>query len=128
MGSPNNLKYLASHEWCRVEGDTAVIGISQHAVEQLTDLVYIDLPEPGTKVAAGTKFGEVESVKAVSELICPVSGAVTEKNSVAAQAPEKISADPYGQGWLIKVKMSNPGEMSALLDAATYDAALSSSH
>ena len=128
MGSPNNLKYAATHEWCRAEGETAVVGISQHAVDLLHDLVYLDLPAPGTVVAAGKQFGEVESVKAVSELIAPVSGTVTERNEAVAAAPEKISADPYGAGWLIKVRVSNPAEVAGLLDAAAYDAQAGSEH
>ena len=122
MASPGDLKYAATHEWCRAEGETAVIGITQHAVDQLHDLVYIDLPAPGVKVAAGKPFGGVESVKAVSELLAPVSGTVVERNAAVAAAPEKISADPYGAGWLVKVRLANPAELGGLLDAAAYDA------
>lgn len=121
MASPSNLRYAATHEWCRAEGETAVVGISQHAVDLLHDLVYIDLPAVGVKVAAGQQFGEVESVKAVSELIAPVSGTVVERNEAVAASPEKISADPYEAGWLLKVRMSNPAELAGLLDAAAYD-------
>jgi len=124
MSDPQDCKYMSSHEWCRVDGDTAVVGISRHAVEQLTDLVYVDLPPVGTAVKAGESFGEVESVKAVSELNSPVSGEVVEANTAAVDDPGVISADPYGDGWLIKVKMSDPGEIGALLDAAAYEASL----
>ena len=124
MSNPQDCKYMISHEWCRAEGETAVVGISRHAVEQLTDLVYVDLPPVGTAVKAGEPFGEIESVKAVSELSAPVSGEVVEVNSAAVDDPGVISADPYGNGWLIKVKMSDPGELEALMDAAAYDASL----
>ena len=126
MSSPANLKYMASHEWCRIEGETAVVGITQHAVEQLTDLVYAELPALQTPVTAGKAFGEVESVKAVSELNSPVSGLVVARNDAVVNDPAAISGDPYGAGWLIKVKMSKPGEAAALLDAAAYDASLAS--
>jgi glycine cleavage system H protein len=121
MASPDNLRYAATHEWCRAAGETAVVGITQHAVDLLHDLVYIDLPAPGTVVTAGKQFGEVESVKAVSELIAPVSGTVMERNEAVAASPEKISTDPYGAGWLIKIRLSNPAELAGLLDAAAYD-------
>jgi glycine cleavage system H protein len=124
MSSPTDRKYAATHEWCRVEGDLAVIGITQHAVEQLTDLVYVDLPAPGAKVRAGEQFGEIESVKAVSELVSPVSGAVAARNDEAVAEPAKITADPYGGGWLIKVRMTDPSEPEAMMDAAAYDASL----
>ena len=128
MPSPSNCKYTASHEYCRLEGDVAVIGITQLAVEQLTDLVYVDLPAVGAKVTAGKAFGEIESVKAVSELLAPVSGEVVARNEAAINDPATISTDPYGAGWLIKVKLSNPAELAALLDAAAYDALPPSGH
>jgi glycine cleavage system H protein len=124
MPSPKDCRYTPTHEWCRIEGDVATVGITQHAVELLTDLVYVDLPAPGTKVSAGKQFGEVESVKAVSELNSPVSGEVLENNGAAAADLSSISTDPYGRGWLIKVRLSNPGEAAKLMDAAAYDATL----
>jgi glycine cleavage system H protein len=124
MGSPPNLKFSKTHEWCSVDGDVATIGLSQHAVEQLTDLVYIDLPGPGTKVEAGAGFGEVESVKAVSEINSPVSGQVLERNDAVIDNLGAVSGDPYGDGWLIKVTLSDPSELDALTDAAAYDTAV----
>ena len=128
MGSPQSCKYTATHEWCRVEGSAAVVGITQHAVEQLTDLVYVELAAPKTKLAAGQTFGEIESVKAVSELNSPVTGEVIARNDAVVNDPAVISADPYGTGWLIKVKMSNPSEVEALMDAAAYDATVAAEH
>ena len=124
MASPKECRYTATHEWCRVEGDVATVGLTQHAVEQLTDLVYVDLPPAGAKVAAGQQFGEIESVKAVSELVSPLSGQVVESNRAAVDDLSAISTDPYGRGWLIKVRLSDPGEAARLMDAAAYDASL----
>ena len=101
-----------------------MVGLTQYALEQLTDLVYVDLPEAGSQVAAGEQFGEVESVKAVSGLNSPISGEVVERNDAVCADPAGISADPYGEGWLIKVKMSDPLELDSLMDAAAYDASL----
>lgn len=120
MSSPADLKYTESHEWCRIEGDVATIGITAHAAEALSDLVYIDLPEAGDDVTAGEPFGEIESVKAVSDLKCPVDGEVTEVNDQLEDNLGDINSDPYGKGWMIKVKLS--GEAEGLLDAAAYDA------
>jgi len=117
---PENLKYRSSHEWAKIEGDTATIGISEFAVKQLSDLVFIDLPDVGAAVTAGNTFGEIESVKAVSDLYSPLSGEVTEINSAVADSPESLSSDPFGEGWLIKIKISDAGEADTLLDAAAY--------
>ena len=124
--NPTDLRYTATHEWCRFEGQTATIGITQHAVEQLMDLVYVNLPAVKATVSAGKPFGEIESVKAVSELNSPVSGEVVARNEAVLAEPATITADPYGQGWLIKVRISNPKELDALLDAAAYEATLTS--
>lgn len=124
MTSPKDCRYTATHEWCRIQGDLATVGLTQHAVEQLTDLVYVDLPAVGTKVSAAQQFGEVESVKAVSELVSPVSGQVVESNRAAVDDLSAISTDPYGRGWLIKVRLSDPAEVDALMDADAYDATL----
>ena len=123
MGSPSDLRYTATHEWCRIEGDKAVFGLTQHAVEALTDLVYVDLPSPGTRVTAGEPFGEIESVKAVSELNAPLSGEVLQRNDAAADDLTAISLDPYGRGWLVKVRLADPSEAEGLMDAAAYDKA-----
>jgi glycine cleavage system H protein len=124
MASPKDCRYTTTHEWCRADGDVAVVGLTQHAVDQLTDLVYVDLPALGTTVAAGGPFGEIESVKAVSELNAPVSGEILESNQAVTADPSGISADPYGEGWLVRVRMSDRGELDGLMDAAAYDASL----
>ena len=118
---PENLHYSKDHEWVRVEGDTAVIGITDHAQNALGDVVYIELPKAGETFAANESFGSVESVKAVSEVFTPISGAVTDANASLADEPEKVNQDPYGEGWMIKIKMSSPGEVDSLLAAAEYE-------
>jgi glycine cleavage system H protein len=118
---PETLHYSKDHEWVRVEGDTAVIGITDHAQDQLGDVVYVELPKVGEEFAANESFGSVESVKAVSELFTPVSGAVIEFNEVFTDEPEKVNQDPYGEGWMIKIRMKNPGEVDSLLTAAEYE-------
>jgi glycine cleavage system H protein len=118
---PETLHYSKDHEWVRVEGDTAVIGITDHAQDQLGDVVYVELPKVGEEFAANESFGSVESVKAVSELFTPVSGAVIEFNEVFTDEPEKVNQDPYGEGWMIKLTMKNPGEVDSLLTAAEYE-------
>ena len=118
---PENLHYSKDHEWVRVEGDTAVVGITDHAQEQLGDVVYVELPKPGEEFAAHESFGSVESVKAVSEIFTPVSGKVAEVNESLNDEPEKVNNDPYGDGWMIKIKMSSAGEVDSLLTAAEYE-------
>jgi glycine cleavage system H protein len=118
---PENLHYSKDHEWVRVEGDTAVLGITDHAQEQLGDVVYVELPKPGEEFTAHESFGSVESVKAVSEVFTPVSGKVTEANDSLNDEPEKVNNDPYGEGWMIKIKMSSAGEVDSLLTAAEYE-------
>jgi glycine cleavage system H protein len=118
---PEDLHYSKDHEWVRVEGDTAVVGITDHAQEQLGDVVYVELPKAGEEFAAHESFGSVESVKAVSEIFTPVSGKVSEVNGSLNDEPEKVNHDPYGDGWMLKIKMSNPGEVDSLLTAAEYE-------
>jgi glycine cleavage system H protein len=118
---PQDLKFSKTHEWVRLEGDTATIGITDHAQAELGDIVYLDLPEVGRIVGLDAHFGEVESVKAVSELFAPVSGEVVEANTEIADRTETVNEDPYGAGWLIKVRLSNPAELSELMDAAEYE-------
>ena len=118
---PEDLHYSKDHEWVRVEGDVAVIGITDHAQEQLGDVVYVELPKAGEAFAANESFGSVESVKAVSEIFTPVSGGVTEVNDSLNDEPEKVNKDPYNDGWMIKMKMSAPGEVDSLLNAAEYE-------
>ena len=117
------LKYSESHEWAKVEGDVAVIGVSDFAQKEMGDITYVDMPEVDDEVAAGEEFGALESVKASSELISPVSGTVVEVNSELEDTPEKVNEDAYG-AWIIKVKMSDPSELDALMDAAAYKAAI----
>ena len=117
---PANLHYTDDHEWISVEGDIATVGITQHAQEALGDLVYVELPEAGKTVAKGDSFAVVESVKAASEVYAPLSGEITEANEALTNAPETINASPYDTGWIVKIKLSNPEETSALMDAASY--------
>ncbi len=119
MNHPNDLKYSRSHEWLRYEGDVAIIGISDYAQDALGDVVYVNLPAVGDEVIAGESFGDVESVKAVSDLICPVSGVVLAVNEELEDAPENLNSDPYG-AWIIKVE--NVTDTEELLDAAAYEA------
>ena len=118
---PSDLKYDKEHEWVRVEGDTVVIGISDFAQDQLGEVVFVDLPDVGSEVVAGETFGEVESVKSVSDLFSPVTGSIVEKNDGLSDAPETVNEDAYGEGWLIKVKLSDASEVDALMAAAEYE-------
>lgn len=117
MSVPEELQYTKSHEWVRTEGDTATIGITDHAQDELGDVVYVELPEEGASFDAGDSFGTVESVKAVSDLYAPVGGEVVEVNSALEDSPEKINEDPYGEGWIVKLRTSGEG---ALLSAEEY--------
>ncbi|MEQ8791870.1 MAG: glycine cleavage system protein GcvH [Pirellulaceae bacterium] len=121
---PEELHYLETHEWVHVaDGDgakIATVGISAFAVEQLTDLVYIELPEVGAQLSAGAEFGEVESVKAVSPLYSPVGGEVVAVNSALAESPEKIGDDPYGEGWIVKIKVADESGLAGAMDYAAY--------
>ena len=117
----NSLKYAKTHEWLHVVGDVGTIGITDFAVKELTDLVYVGLPNVGKKFAAAEVFGEVESVKAVSDLYAPVSGEVIEVNSNLPNDLDALSQDPFGRGWLIKIRLNNPSEAASLLDAAAYE-------
>lgn len=124
MPEPTDLRYSPTHEWVRMDGDIATVGISKHAEEELGDVALILPPEPGRVLAAGDKFGEIESIKAVSDLYAPVGGEVTEVNPLLADAPETVNNDPYGDGWMLKIKVANPSEVDALLDSTAYDALL----
>lgn len=116
---PSDLKYAKSHEWAKIEGDVATVGITHFAQEQLGDLTFVDLPKVGASVSAGAEMGSVESVKAASELYSPVSGEVLEVNAALENAPEAVNQDPYGAGWMLKVKLTAAPE--GLLDAAAYE-------
>jgi glycine cleavage system H protein len=119
---PDNLKYLDTHEYVRLEGDTATIGITAFAVDQLGDIVFLELPEVGDTVEKGEKFGTVESVKAVEDLNAPVSGTVVAANLALVDAPEQLANDPYGEAWLIKVQVDDPSELDDTLSAEEYQA------
>ena len=122
MNVPEDLKYTKEHEWCRLKGNRAVIGITDHAQDQLGDIVYVEFPEVGDPVKKGESFGVVESTKAVSELFAPVSGKVVEVNDPLSDAPESINEDPYEEGWMIVIEPSDPKELDALMDAKAYRA------
>ncbi len=120
MNVPNNLKYAKTHEWVRLEGDTAVVGITDHAQQELTDIVYVELPEVGARVEAGQECAVVESVKAASDIYAPVSGDVVAVNEELSHAPELVNEDPYGKGWMFKIKLSDAGELNDLLGPDDY--------
>jgi glycine cleavage system H protein len=118
---PEDLHYSKDHEWVRVEGDIGVVGITDHAQDALGDVVYVELPKVGEEFAAHEAFGSVESVKAVSEIFTPVSGEVAAVNDTLNDEPEKVNSDPYGEGWMIKIKLKTAGEVDSLLTAAEYE-------
>ena len=118
---PDDLHYSKDHEWVRVDGNVAIVGITDYAQDSLGDVVYVELPKVGDDFAANESFGSVESVKAVSEVFSPVSGEVVGTNEALADTPEKVNQDPYGEGWMIRVQMSNPGEVDSMLTAAEYE-------
>ena len=117
---PEDLRYTKDHEWIRVEGDVGTIGITDHAQEELGDIVYVELPKVGAKLEQSASFGSVESVKAVSDIYCPVAGEVTEANGALADAPEKVNEDPYGQGWIMKLRLTDSQQLESLMTAAQY--------
>ena len=119
---PHSYRYSKDHEWIAIEGDRGRIGITDYAQKQLGDVVFVELPEPGRRLAKGEQFGTVESVKAVSELYAPVAGEVVEVNSPLADKPETINQDPHGAAWMIVLRVTDPAAASALLDAAAYEA------
>ena len=122
---PEDLKYHAEHDWARVEGDTATLGITWYAQDQLGEVVYFEPPQVGTTVTKDQPYAEIESVKAVSDVIAPLSGEVVEVIEALADAPDKINEDPHGEGWLVKVRLSDPSEADDLMDAKTYEDSLS---
>ena len=118
---PDDLHFSKDHEWVRVDGDVAVVGITDYAQDSLGDVVYVELPKVGDDFAANESFGSVESVKAVSEVFSPVSGEIVGTNEALGDTPEKVNQDPYGDGWMIRIKMANPGEVDSMLTAAEYE-------
>ncbi|MBN1466591.1 glycine cleavage system protein GcvH [candidate division KSB1 bacterium] len=125
MQVPEKLKYTNDHEWVSLDGDVATVGITDYAQSELGDLVFVELPGVGTTVAQGVSFGTVEAVKAVSDLFAPVSGEITEINDALGGDPEIVNKDPYGEGWMLRVRVSDAGELDALLDADGYKALIS---
>ena len=117
---PADLKYHPEHDWARVEGDEAVLGITWFAQDALGELVHYEAPERGATISAGSSYGEVESVKAVSDVIAPLTGEVLEVNAKVVDAPETVNEDPYGEGWLVRIRLSDPSEVDSLLDVAAY--------
>jgi glycine cleavage system H protein len=128
MEFPEELKYTEDHEWVLVEGDLAIVGITDFAQDSLGDIVFVELPEAGSAVTAGKAFGVVESVKAVSDVYAPVSGTVEEINEELPDAPEILNTSPYGDGWIIKIRMTAPAEVDELMDAAAYQAHVAEEH
>jgi glycine cleavage system H protein len=120
MNFPENLRYTKDHEWVLLEGDTATVGITDFAQHELGDIVYIEIETKGKSLAAETVFGTVEAVKTVSDLFLPVSGTITEINPILESEPEKVNNDPYGDGWMIKMKVDNPDDVTKLMDTEAY--------
>lgn len=120
MKIPENVKYTKDHEWIRVEGDFGWIGITDYAQGELGDIVFVEMPKVGTKIVRGKSFGTIEAVKAVSDLYAPAAGEIVELNKAVQDTPELVNKDPYGEGWMVKVKISDKGELTSLLDADGY--------
>jgi glycine cleavage system H protein len=120
MNFPEELRYTKEHEWIKVNGDEATVGITEFAQRELGDIVYVDVETTGNQLEAGSVFGTVEAVKTVSDLFLPLSGTITELNPKLSSNPELVNTDPYGEGWMIKMKLTNPSEVDALLDATSY--------
>ena len=117
---PDDLKYTREHEWIAINGGVGTVGVTHYAQSELGDIVYVELPRPGSPVVAGEEFGTVESVKAVSEIFAPASGEVLEVNAALSSKPETVNKDPYGEGWLLKIKLADPKELASLMTAADY--------
>jgi glycine cleavage system H protein len=121
MSYPNELKYTKDHEWAKVDGKLATVGITAFAVEQLGDVTLVELPKVGTAVKQGEALGNIESVKTVSELFAPLSGTVREVNAALADAPQAVNEEPYGKGWMVRLELSAPAELGGMMDAAAYE-------
>jgi glycine cleavage system H protein len=122
---PDDLSYHPEHDWARIDGDGATFGITWYAQDQLGEVVFFDPPAVGTSISKDAPYAEVESVKAVSDVVAPLSGEITEVNEALKDSPEKVNEDPYGDGWLVKVKLSDPSEVDSLMDAESYRSSLS---
>ena len=122
MNFPTNLRYTKDHEWIKLEGNVATIGITDYAQRELGDIVYVEVETVGKALKAGEVFGTVEAVKTVSDLFLPVDGTITELNAALANSPESVNSDPYGEGWMVKMKVNNPSDVEGLMDSAAYDA------
>lgn len=122
MSSPSDRRYTKTHEWVSLDGDVATIGVTDFAQSELGDITYLDLPEVGTAISENAAFGVIESVKAANDIFSPVDGEVVERNDAAVDAPESVNSSPYGDAWLVKVRVSDPTKVESLMDAAAYDA------
>ena len=122
MNFPKNLRYTKDHEWIKLDGNVATIGITDYAQRELGDIVYVEVETIGKSLKAGDVFGTVEAVKTVSDLFLPVDGTITELNAALGNSPESVNNDPYGEGWMVKMKVNNPADVEALLDSAAYEA------
>ena len=122
MNIPAELRYSSDHEWVRIEGTTATIGITEYAQDALGDVVFVEMPDAGLTVAAGDSFSEVESTKSVSDIYAPVTGSIAEVNAVLESQPELLNSDPYGAGWICRIEISDPSELAGLMDAEAYRA------
>jgi glycine cleavage system H protein len=120
MNFPENLRYTKDHEWIRLEGDEAIIGITDFAQHELGDIVYVDIDTVGQEISSGSVFGTVEAVKTVSDLYLPIDGSISEVNPKLNSNPELVNSDPYGEGWMVRVKLTNPADVESLMDAAAY--------
>jgi len=121
MNFPRHLRYTKEHEWIKLDGNVATIGITDYAQRELGDIVYVEVETVGKSLKAGDVFGTVEAVKTVSDLFLPVDGTITELNAALANSPESVNNDPYGEGWMVKMKVNNPGDVEALMDSAAYE-------
>ena len=121
---PDDLKYHAEHDWARLEGDVATLGITCYAQDQLGEVVFFDPPQVGGTISKDQPYAEIESVKAVSDVVAPLSGEIVEVNEALSDSPEHVNDDPYGQGWLVKIRLSDPSEVDDLMDASTYEGSL----
>ena len=125
MNIPENLKYTKEHEWVKIEGDLAVVGITEHAQSQLGDIVFVDIQTMGETLDKDEIFGAIEAVKTVADAFMPLSGTIEEVNEILEEDPQLVNKDPYGEGWMVKIKMTDPGEVEQLLDAAAYQKLIS---